>query len=74
MGGVLIGKDFRILNRRDCPLDRSLVSDDLSPDEISATGGHRCFAPVDECIIQSFLKMNFKEKFFLIFFFFLRPV
>ena len=42
--GIVLGVFFRILNRRDCPLDRSLVSDDLSPDEISATGGHRCFA------------------------------
>ena len=36
---------FRKLNRRDCPPDRSLVSLDLSFDEISATGGHRSFAP-----------------------------
>ena len=39
MGGI-----YRIFNRRDFPLGRSLVSDDLSSDEISATGSHQSFA------------------------------
>ena len=34
---------IRNLNRRDCPQDRSLVSIDLSPDEISRTAGHQAF-------------------------------
>ena len=34
---------FRNLNRRDCPLGRSLVSVDLTSDEISATGGRQRF-------------------------------
>ena len=29
---------FRMLNRRDCPLDRSLVSHEITSDETSATG------------------------------------
>ena len=29
---------FRMLNRRDCPLDRSLVSHEKAADDISATG------------------------------------
>ena len=37
----------RNLNRRDCPPDRSLVSVDLTADEISATGSPRRFAPID---------------------------
>ena len=36
---------FRNLNRRDSTLWSSLVSVDLRTDEISATGGHRFFAP-----------------------------
>lgn len=35
----------RILNRRGSPQGRPLVSDDLSPAEISATGGRQGFAP-----------------------------
>ncbi len=35
----------RILNRRGSPPGRPLVSDDLSPAEISATGGRQGFAP-----------------------------
>lgn len=38
---------FRMLNRRDCPLDRSLVSHEKAADEISATGGPRRLSPVD---------------------------
>jgi len=43
---------FRILNRRDSTLWSSLVSDDLTSDEISATGGHQRFAQhlADTCI------------------------
>ena len=35
------GFEVRNLNRRDCPLGRSLVSVEKEIDEISATGGHR---------------------------------
>ena len=37
----------RILNRRDSPLGRSLVSDEKAADEISATGSPRRLSPVD---------------------------
>ncbi len=40
-----ISRSFRNLNRRDCPLGRSLVSVDLTSFEISATGGRKRFAP-----------------------------
>lgn len=36
---------IRNLNRRDCPLDRSLASVDLSHYEVSATGGRNGFVP-----------------------------
>ena len=40
-----ISRRFRNLNRRDCPLGRSLVSVNLTSFEISATGGRKRFAP-----------------------------
>ncbi len=39
-----ISRRFRNLNRRDSALRSSLVSVDLSPAEISATGGRQGFA------------------------------
>ena len=39
------GADTRNFNRRDCRLDRSLVSVDLTTCKASATGGCRWFAP-----------------------------
>ena len=39
---------IRRLNRRDSPLGRSLVSTDLTSDEIPATGGRQRFAPEDD--------------------------
>ena len=44
---------FRNLNRRDCPLDRSLVSVEKAADEISATGGPRRLSPVDVSHLRS---------------------
>ena len=38
------GFEFRNLNRRDCPLGRSLVSVDLTSDETSRTAGRQRFA------------------------------
>jgi len=43
MDGCSMGGIYRIFNRRDFPLGRSIVSDDLSSDEISATGSHQSF-------------------------------
>ena len=37
----------RMLNRRDCPLGRSLVSHEKAADETPATGGHRRLSPID---------------------------
>ena len=39
-----VAMDIRNLNRRDCPLDSSLVSVDLTSDGISATGCPQRFA------------------------------
>jgi hypothetical protein len=36
---------IRMLNRRDCPSGRSLVSHEKAADEISFTGGHRRLFP-----------------------------
>ena len=41
---LLLRRQFRVLNRRDCPLGRSLVSNDLTADEIPRTAGHQRFA------------------------------
>ena len=38
---------IRMLNRRDCPPGRSLVSHEKAADEISATGGRRWLSPID---------------------------
>ena len=41
-------RDIRNFNRRDCPLDSSLVSVDLTSDGISATGCPQMFALEDD--------------------------
>ena len=38
------GFEVRNLNRRDCPLGRSLVSVEKGADEISAAGGRQCLS------------------------------
>jgi len=38
------GFEARNLNRRDCPLGRSLVSVEKGTDEIPATGGRQCLS------------------------------
>ena len=49
---MLAAQRIRRLNRRDSPPGRSLVSADLTADDIPATGGHHRFAPEDDTEIQ----------------------